>query len=82
MDKEELFRMEKKVMEKVGYPSISKEMIEDFKNIGWLSIKEGRDGNHYLWYLDDDCEEACLRIETEEFISQQEIHKLLTYLED
>ncbi len=70
---EKIEKLKREVLVWLGFPAdiIDDQLIEQVEEC------EGRDGMKYLWYLDGDGVEACMRIDTEEYIDSAEILELL-----
>lgn len=75
-----LMVMKRSVLREAGYDSaiIDNELIASVEATGNLTINQGRDGSAYLWYRDNDgTHEACVCIETGDFITKEKIEELL-----
>lgn len=84
MKTEKIVNLKRDVLEQAGYTveDITEELIASAEEKGWLSVNTGRDGRDYLWYYDGDGMEACMCIENEKFITEEEIEKLLACGDD
>jgi len=49
-------------------------LIDDYHN-DYLTVAKGRDGQYYVWYLDE-ARNWAINLETEEFISEEKISEL------
>lgn len=56
---------------------ITDELIDDYVYRDELSVAVGRDHRKYVWYLDGDGQEVCIRVKDGKYISDEEIAKQL-----
>lgn len=66
-----------KVLEKAGINNPTEEDVKRFEECDFLTENAGRDGNTYYWYFDGDGFEAAICIETEDFLTEEEIEEKL-----
>lgn len=72
-----MLMMKKDVLEAAGYSDVTVETIHEKERSGELTECIGRDNREYIWYLDGDGWEACMCVETGEFIVNEQIKALL-----
>lgn len=74
---EKMLKMKKDVLEAAGYSDVNVDTIHNKEKSEELTVCIGRDNREYIWYLDGDRWEACMCIETGDFIDAAQIKELL-----
>lgn len=63
-----------KVLEKAGFCDVTEEDVKKYEKCDYLTENVGRNGKLHYWYSDDE-HEICLCVETEDFLTEEEIEE-------